>query len=122
MVVQRFLNDNIILNEEDKYPIVALKNVKTHYNNYKGDVMFTFYNGNKVWDLCYNERLEKWITKYSWTPLSSANVNNIFLTLDRQRASLYGIIYDNINTNSGAHIEERFEENEVDELNNEKRV
>ena len=48
MVVQRFLNDNIILNEEDKYPIVALKNVKTHYNNYKGDVMFTFYNGNKV--------------------------------------------------------------------------
>lgn len=120
MVVQRFLNDNIILNEEDKYPIVALKNVKTHYNNYKGDVMFTFYNGNKVWDLCYNERLEKWITKYSWTPLSSANVNNIFLTLDRQRASLYGIIYDNINTNSGAHIEERFEENEVDELNNEK--
>lgn len=120
MVVQRFLNDNIILNEEDKYPIVALKNVKTHYNNYKGDVMFTFYNGNKVWDLCYNERLEKWITKYSWTPLSSANVNNIFLTLDRQRASLYGIIYDNINTNSGAHIEERFEENEVDKLNNEK--
>lgn len=120
MVVQRFLNDNIILNEEDKYPIVALKNVKTHYNNYKGDVMFTFYNGNKVWDLCYNERLEKWITKYSWTPLSSANVNNIFLTLDRQRASLYGIIYDNINTNSGAHIEERLEENEVDKLNNEK--
>ena len=35
------------------------------FNNYKGDVMFTFYNGDKVWNLCYNERLEKWITKYS---------------------------------------------------------
>jgi hypothetical protein len=44
MKIQRFLNDNIKLNELDKYPIIALKNVKTHYNNYKGDVMFTFYN------------------------------------------------------------------------------
>jgi len=44
MKIQRFLNDNIKLQEEDKYPIVGLRNVKTHYNNYKGDVMFTFYN------------------------------------------------------------------------------
>lgn len=107
MVVQRFLNDNIILQESDKYPIISLKNVKTHYNNYKGDVMFTFYNGDKVWNLCFNERLEKWITKYSWTPLASENINNIFLSLDRKRASLYGIIYNNINTESGAHIEDR---------------
>jgi hypothetical protein len=33
MKVQRFLNDNIKLKEKDKYPIIALKNVKTHYNN-----------------------------------------------------------------------------------------
>lgn len=65
MSVQRFLHDNIILQESDKYPIISLKNVKTHFNNYKGDVMFTFYNGDKVWNLCYNERLKKWITKYS---------------------------------------------------------
>lgn len=107
MIVQRFLNDNIILKESDKYPIISLKNVKTHYNNYKGDVMFTFYNGDKVWNLCFNERLEKWITKYSWTPLASENINNIFLSLDRKRASIYGIIYDNINTESGPHIEDR---------------
>lgn len=107
MAVQRFLHDNIILQESDKYPIISLKNVKTHFNNYKGDVMFTFYNGDKVWNLCYNERLEKWITKYSWTPLASENINNIFLSLDRKRASIYGIIYDNINTESGAHIEDR---------------
>ena len=107
MAVQRFLHDNIILQESDKYPIISLKNVKTHFNNYKGDVMFTFYNGDKVWNLCYNERLEKWITKYSWTPLASENINNIFLSLDRKRASIYGIIYDNINTESGPHIEDR---------------
>lgn len=106
-IVQRFLNDNIVLQEADKYPIISLKNVKTHFNNYKGDVMFTFYNGDKVWNLCYNERVEKWITKYSWTPLASENINNIFLSLDRKRASIYGIIYDNINTESGPHIEDR---------------
>lgn len=44
MHVQRFLNENIDLKEADKYPIISLLNVKTHYNNYKGDVMFTFYN------------------------------------------------------------------------------
>jgi hypothetical protein len=44
MKIQKFLNDNIKLREEDKYPTIALRNVKTHYNNYKGDVMFTFYN------------------------------------------------------------------------------
>ena len=44
MKVQRFLNDNIKLKEEDKYPTIGLRNVKSHYNNYKGDVMFTFYN------------------------------------------------------------------------------
>jgi hypothetical protein len=44
MKIQKFLNENIKLQESDKYPIIGLKNVKTHYNNYKGDVMFTFYN------------------------------------------------------------------------------
>lgn len=59
MLVQRFLNDNINLTEYDVNPIISLKNVKTHFNNYKGDVMFTFYNGSKEWNLCYNERLQK---------------------------------------------------------------
>jgi hypothetical protein len=44
MKIQRFLNDHIQLEELDKYPIIGLRNVKSHYNNYKGDVMFTFYN------------------------------------------------------------------------------
>ena len=47
------------------FPTVAVSNVKTHYNNYKGDVMFTFYNDGTVWNLCYNERINKFVTRYS---------------------------------------------------------
>jgi hypothetical protein len=67
MKIQRFLNDNIKLKEEDKYPTIGLRNVKTHYNNYKGDVMFTFYNftEGEEWNFCFNERMNKWITRYS---------------------------------------------------------
>jgi hypothetical protein len=46
MKLQRFLNDNIdvdLINQEN----LGITNVKTHYNNYKGDVMFTFYNNQK---------------------------------------------------------------------------
>ena len=97
MKIQRFLNDNIKLNESDKYPIIALKNIKSHYNNYKGDIMFTFYNfvEGKEWNFCYNERMSKWITRYSWTPLYSENINNIFYSLDKKRAEILAHIYDN---------------------------
>lgn len=97
MKIQRFLNDNITLKEQDKYPIIGLKNVKSHYNNFKGDVMFTFYNDEKgtTWNLCYNERMDKWITRYSWTPLYSENINNIFYSLDRNRAKILSHIYNN---------------------------
>ena len=97
MKIQRFLNDNIILSEMDKYPIVGLKNVKTHFNNNKGDVMFTFYNfsAGKEWNFCYNERMAKWITRYSWTPLYSENINNIFYSMDKKRSEILGHIYDN---------------------------
>lgn len=103
MKVQRFLNDNIKLKEEDKYPTIGLRNVKTHYNNYKGDVMFTFYNftEGKEWNLCFNERMNKWITKYSWTPLYSENINNVFYSLDKKRAEILSYIYDNENTTYG---------------------
>ena len=106
MKVQRFLNDNIKLYEKDKYPIVALKNVKSHYNNYKGDVMFTFYNELKdtTWNLCYNERMDKWITRYSWTPLYSENINNIFYSLDQNRAKILGYIYNNQNCTCGLRV------------------
>lgn len=104
--IQRFLNDNIVLAEKDKYPTIALKNVKTLYNAYKGDVMFTFYNDDEsaLWHLCYNERLGKWITRYSWIPLFSENVNNIYYSLDKKRAEVLAYIYDNQNTEVGINI------------------
>lgn len=103
MKIQRFLNDNIKLNESDKYPIIGLKNVKTHYNNNKGDLMFTFYNfmEGKEWNFCYNERMDKWITRYSWTPLYSENINNIFYSLDKKRSEILAYIYDNQNCSYG---------------------
>lgn len=108
MKIQRFLNDNIKLKEEDKYPTIALRNVKTHYNNYKGDVIFTFYNftEGEEWSFCFNERLDKWITRYSWTPLYSENINNIFYSLDKRRAEVLSYIYDNRNTSYGLRTTE----------------
>lgn len=101
--IQRYLNDHIKLKEKDKYPIIALRNVKSHYNNYKGDIMFTFYNDDEdeEWNVCYNERLDKWATRYSWIPLYSENVNNVYYSLDKKRAEILAYIYNNINASSG---------------------
>jgi len=81
--VQKFLNDNIDLRESDKLPTIGLRNVKSHYNKNKGDIMFTFYSETKEWNLCYNENLEKFITLYSWIPSHSANINNVFFSFDK---------------------------------------
>lgn len=103
MKIQHYLNDNIVLSEADKYPIVALRNVKTHYNSFKGDVMFTFYNEDKdtSWNICFNERMNKWITRYSWIPLCSENMDNIFVSLDQNRARVLSCIYNNRNNKVG---------------------
>ena len=65
MKVQQFLNDNIKLSEREKYPIVSLKNVKSHYNNYKGDIMFTFYNEAKGGTFVI---MKEWINGLQDTP------------------------------------------------------
>ena len=86
--VNKFLIENISLGEREHYPIIGLKNVKTHYNNNKKDIMFTFYddiyqNEEKVWNLCYNELLEQFITFYSWIPSYSENIDTQFFTFNR---------------------------------------
>jgi hypothetical protein len=50
--------------------------------------MFTFYDNlygfeEKVWNLCYNEILKKWITFYSWVPSYSENIYNQYFSFDR---------------------------------------
>ena len=122
MKVQSFLNKFIKFQEADKYPIIAIKNVKTHFNNYKGDVMFTFYNyaQNTTWNLCYNERMDKWITRYSWTPLYSENINNIFYSLDQNRSEILAHIYDNQHCTYGirsSNVEWVIDEQEEDNSN-----
>lgn len=86
--MNKFLIDNISLGERDLYPKIGIRNVKTHYNNNKKDIMFTFYddaytNEEKAWNLCYNEILEQFITFYSWIPSYSENIDTQFFTFDR---------------------------------------
>lgn len=103
MAIQRFLNDHILLKERTSTPSLGLRNVKTHYNNYKGDVMFTFYNYdlNEEWNLCYNERLGKWITRYSWTPIHSENINNIYYSFDKRKTEVLSQIGNLISNDYG---------------------
>ena len=89
--VNKFLVDNISLGERETSPIIGLKNVKTHYNNNKKDVMFTFYDDlykdeEKVWSLCYNELYGQFITFYSWIPSYSENIDTQFFTFNRNTA------------------------------------
>jgi len=60
MRVQEFLNNNITLGERENTPVIGIRNVKTFYNSFKRDVLFTFYDNlqgfeEKVWNLCWNE-------------------------------------------------------------------
>lgn len=86
--IQEFLNNNISLTERELDPVIGVRNVKTHYNAFKHDVMFTFYDNlygfeERVWNLCYNELQQKWITFYSWVPSYSENIYNQYFSFDR---------------------------------------
>ena len=96
--VNKFLIDNISLGERELYPIIGLKNVKTHYNNNKKDIMFTFYDDiyqdeEKVWNLCYNELLGQFITFYSWVPSYSENIDTKFFSFDRTVSKYLSLLY-----------------------------
>lgn len=95
--MQRYLHDNIELKELEKYTILGTRNVKTHYNAFKRDVMFTYYNNDKIWNICYNEALGKWITRYSWTPLMSENIDHSMFSFDLLRTRAYGLLNTNLN-------------------------
>lgn len=88
MKVQKFLNDNIRLKESDKDRTVNANFVKSHYNAFKQDVLFTFKYNNVLWNICWNELTEKWVTQYTWFPEFSENINNIFYTFANQSKHL----------------------------------
>lgn len=82
--IQKFLNDNIKLRESDKANVIDSSFIKTHYNSFKLDVMFVLKYEDVEWNLCWNELLEKWVTRYTWFPEFSENINNIFYTFANQ--------------------------------------
>ena len=88
MRVQEFLNQNISLTERELIPLVGVRNVKTVYNAFKHDVMFTFYDNlhgihEKSWNLCWNEILGIFTTFYSWIPSEMQNIDNIPFSFNR---------------------------------------
>ena len=70
------LNDNLNIDCDDKF-FMGATNVRTHYNNFKGDVIFTFYNENDAYSLCYNERMDgKADYRGLWKLLIDKNIKN----------------------------------------------
>lgn len=112
--VQEFLNQNITLTEREITPIIGIRNVKTHFNAFKNDVMFTFYDNlegfeERVWNLCYNEVLKKWVTFYSWVPSYSENIDNQYFSFDRNTSkwiAKLGISKKSNNWSNGITVEE----------------
>ena len=86
--IQEFLNQHISLTERETEPIIGIRNVKTHYNKFKQDIMFTFYDNlhgfeEEVWNICFNETQDEWVTFYSWLPSYSENIYNQYFSFDR---------------------------------------
>ena len=87
--IQSFLNDHITFNERELTPVIGIRNVKTHYNAFKKDVVFTFYDDTNTfeetaWSICWNEIQGMWVTFYSWIPSLSENIYNQFFSFDRE--------------------------------------
>lgn len=87
--VQEFLNQNISLTERELTPIIGVRNVKTVYNAFKHDIMFTFYDNlhgihEKSWNLCWNEILGIFTTFYSWIPSEMQNIDNMPFSFNRE--------------------------------------
>ena len=112
--VQEFLNQNISLTERETEPVIGIRNVKAHFNRFKNDVMFTFYDNlhgfeEKVWNLCFNEDLQKWVTFYSWVPSYSENIYNQYFSFDRNTSKLIsklGVSHYNNDFSDGITLED----------------
>lgn len=81
MHIESLLNDTM----NNDYDIaIGEEDVRTHYNSFKGDIIFTWYNGDKQISICYNERQQLWVTKYDWVPIVSENNNGEFYSLQKK--------------------------------------
>ena len=103
MKVETYLKDNL-----ESYEVeIGVKDIRTHYNAKKGDLMFTWYNGNKLCSICFNERQNLWTTRYSWCPIVSENINDDFHSINRDLNSENNYFIwehsDDVGTN-GTHV------------------
>lgn len=80
MKIQKFLNDNLLLKVTDNDTDIINHLVKVHYNAFKQDVIFVFKYALIEWVLCWNEISNTWVTRYTWFPEFSENINNLFYT------------------------------------------
>lgn len=78
MKIETYLKDNLKSQEIE----MGSSDIRTHYNGKKGDLMFTWYNKEKIYSICYNERQNLWVTRYDWTPIVSENINDEFYSLN----------------------------------------
>jgi len=53
MKIESFLNQYL---SSDYIVSIGNCDIRTHYNSFKGDVIFTWYNGTKQYAICFNER------------------------------------------------------------------
>lgn len=90
--IQSFLNEKLQISFDDVF-FIGATNVRTHYNNFKGDVIFTFYNNDKAYSLCYNELTKTWVSRYTWMPLLSANIDNKFYSFDKDSIFKYASLF-----------------------------
>lgn len=112
--IQSFLNENITLNAREKTPTFGIRNIKSHFNAFKNDIMFTYYDvdsifDEKKWNMCFNEELGKWVTRYDWEPVSSVSINNIYFSYDREsveKIALLSSSYINSTNSKGIVVSE----------------
>ena len=90
------------------------------YNAFKNDVMFTYYNKDNIWNICYNEALGKWITRYSWTPYMSENIDHSMFSFDLLKTRVFGLLNTNLNRSnkdSNCSVEYKYFDGEVEDKN-----
>ena len=73
--------NNTDYNNADWEKLAALG---VNMDDYKDCLLYT---SEKVWNICYNEVLQKWVTFFSWVPSYSENIDNI-VTLSTDETAL----------------------------------
>lgn len=98
--IQSFLNEELQFDVNEIF-FLGATNIRTHYNNFKGDVIFTFYNDEKAYSICYNELTKTWVSRYTWMPLLSTNIDNEFYSFDRSSISQHASLFKQITKTEG---------------------